>query len=101
MEQERHGKKRRFHEFLENYYELSKNGTDVKTEIIAGMTTFLTMAYVLAVIPGFLKEEKKYMHLMLAVTIARFWIMMLHLLMRVKIRNSNGNQHFIQQTVIL
>ena len=52
MEQERHGKKRRFHEFLENYYELSKNGT----EIIAGMTTFLTMAYVLAVIPGFLKE---------------------------------------------
>ena len=56
MEQERHGKKRRFHEFLENYYELSKNGTDVKTEIIAGMTTFLTMAYVLAVIPGFLKE---------------------------------------------
>ena len=56
MEQERHGKKRRFYEFLENYYELSKNGTDVKTEIIAGMTTFLTMAYVLAVIPGFLKE---------------------------------------------
>ena len=56
MEQERHGKKRRFHEFLENYYELSKNGTDVKIEIIAGMTTFLTMAYVLAVIPGFLKE---------------------------------------------
>ena len=56
MEQERHGKKRGFHEFLENYYELSKNGTDVKIEIIAGMTTFLTMAYVLAVIPGFLKE---------------------------------------------
>ena len=56
MEQERHEKKRRFHEFLENYYELSKNGTDVKTEIIAGMTTFLTMAYVLAVIPGFLRE---------------------------------------------
>ena len=56
MEQERHGKKRRFHEFLENYYELSKNGTDIKTEIIAGMTTFLTMAYVLVVIPGFLRE---------------------------------------------
>ena len=56
MEQERHGKKTKFHEFLENYYELSKNGTDVKIEIIAGMTTFLTMAYVLAVIPGFLKE---------------------------------------------
>ena len=56
MEQERHGKKTKFHEFLENYYKLSKNGTDVKTEIIAGMTTFLTMAYVLAVIPRFLRE---------------------------------------------
>lgn len=56
MEQERHKKKGKLYEFLENYYELSKNGTDVKTEIIAGMTTFLTMAYVLAVIPGFLRE---------------------------------------------
>ena len=56
MEQERHEKKGKLYEFLENYYELSKNGTDVKTEIIAGMTTFLTMAYVLAVIPGFLRE---------------------------------------------
>ncbi len=42
--------------FFEKYYELSKNGTDIKTEIIAGITTFLTMAYVLAVIPGFLKD---------------------------------------------
>jgi len=56
MEQERHKKKGKLYEFLENYYELSKNGTDIKTEIIAGMTTFLTMAYVLAVIPGFLRE---------------------------------------------
>ena len=56
MEQERHKKKGKLYEFLENYYELSKNGTDVKTEIIAGMTTFLTMAYVLVVIPGFLRE---------------------------------------------
>ncbi len=56
MIQERHKKKGKLYEFLENYYELSKNGTDVKTEIIAGMTTFLTMAYVLAVIPGFLRE---------------------------------------------
>lgn len=56
MIQERHKKKGKLYEFLENYYELSKNGTDVKTEIIAGMTTFLTMAYVLVVIPGFLRE---------------------------------------------
>ena len=56
MIQERHKKKGKLYEFLENYYELSKNGTDIKTEIIAGMTTFLTMAYVLVVIPGFLRE---------------------------------------------
>lgn len=56
MIQERHKKKGKLYEFLENYYELSKNGTDVKTEIIAGMTTFLTMSYVLVVIPGFLRE---------------------------------------------
>lgn len=41
---------------FEKFYGLKENGTDVKTEIIAGITTFLTMAYVLAVIPGFLKQ---------------------------------------------
>ncbi len=40
---------------LERYFELSKYGTDVKTEIIAGITTFVTMAYVLLVIPNILK----------------------------------------------
>ena len=37
--------------FFESYYELSKYGTDIKTELMAGLTTFLTMSYVLAVIP--------------------------------------------------
>ena len=41
--------------FVERYFELSKYGTDVKTEIIAGITTFVTMAYVLLVIPNLLK----------------------------------------------
>lgn len=40
---------------FERFYQLKENGTDIRTEIIAGITTFLTMAYVLAVIPGFLK----------------------------------------------
>ncbi len=40
---------------MEKYYELAKNGTDVKTEVIAGLTTFVTMAYVLLVIPNILK----------------------------------------------
>jgi len=36
---------------LENFFKLKENGTDVKTEMIAGLTTFMTMAYILAVNP--------------------------------------------------
>ena len=34
---------------LKNYFELKKHGTDVKTEIVAGITTFATMAYMFSV----------------------------------------------------
>ncbi len=37
--------------FLENYFELSKYGTTVKTELLAGLTTFITVAYILIIIP--------------------------------------------------
>lgn len=40
--------------FLERFFKLSENKTTVKTEIIAGITTFLTMAYIIAVNPDFL-----------------------------------------------
>lgn len=39
---------------FEKYFKLKENGTTVRTEIIAGTTTFLTMAYVFAVVPGIL-----------------------------------------------
>lgn len=39
---------------LEKFFELSKHKTNVKTEIIAGITTFMTMAYILAVNPDIL-----------------------------------------------
>ena len=39
---------------LERFFHLSKNGTNVKTEIVAGITTFMTMAYILAVNPSIL-----------------------------------------------
>lgn len=39
---------------LEKIFHLKENGTDVKTEIIAGITTFMTMAYILAVNPNIL-----------------------------------------------
>ena len=39
---------------LDNYFEISKNNTNVKTEMIAGLTTFMTMAYILVVNPSIL-----------------------------------------------
>lgn len=35
-------------------FKLKENHTDVKTELAAGLTTFMTMAYILAVNPGIL-----------------------------------------------
>lgn len=37
---------------LEKLFKLKENGTNTKTEILAGITTFMTMAYILAVNPG-------------------------------------------------
>ena len=42
---------------LEKYFKLSENGTDVKTELVAGLTTFMTMAYILAVNPSILSAS--------------------------------------------
>ncbi len=39
---------------MERIFHLSENHTDLKTEIIAGITTFMTMAYILAVNPSVL-----------------------------------------------
>ena len=41
---------------MENYFALKENNTDVKTEILAGVTTFMTMAYILAVNPLILSD---------------------------------------------
>ena len=40
---------------LDSFFKLSENGTDVRTEILAGVTTFLTMAYIVFVNPAILK----------------------------------------------
>lgn len=39
---------------LEKFFKLKQNKTNVRTEIIAGITTFMTMAYILAVNPDIL-----------------------------------------------
>ena len=41
---------------MEKFFELKKHNTDVKTEVLAGITTFMTMAYILAVNPLILSE---------------------------------------------
>lgn len=41
---------------LDNFFKLSENGTDFKTEIAAGITTFLAMAYILGVNPVVLSD---------------------------------------------
>ena len=42
--------------FLEKCFHLSEKGTTVKTEIVAGITTFLAMAYILGVNPMILAD---------------------------------------------
>ncbi len=39
---------------LEKFFKLKENKTNVRTEIVAGITTFMTMAYILAVNPNIL-----------------------------------------------
>ena len=39
---------------LEKVFKLSDNGTNVRTEVIAGLTTFMTMAYIIALNPNLL-----------------------------------------------
>ena len=41
-------------EFLTKFFKLQENKTNVRTEIIAGITTFMTMAYILFLNPNIL-----------------------------------------------
>ena len=41
---------------MEKLFKLKAHGTTIKTELLAGITTFLTMAYILAVNPGILGD---------------------------------------------
>ena len=41
---------------FDSFFKFDENGTDYKTEIIAGITTFLAMAYILGVNPSMLVE---------------------------------------------
>lgn len=41
---------------LNNYFKLDEHQTDIRTEVIAGITTFLTMAYIIFVNPSVLSQ---------------------------------------------
>ena len=41
---------------LEKFFSLRQNGTTARTEIIAGISTFLTMSFIIAVNPGILSD---------------------------------------------
>src|SRR4051812_12957653 len=41
---------------LERLFKLREHGTDVRTELLAGVTTFLTMAYIIFVNPSILGD---------------------------------------------
>lgn len=41
---------------MEKFFKLKESGTDVRKEVIAGITTFLTMAYIIAVNPNILSS---------------------------------------------
>ena len=41
---------------LERYFDLAQRGTNVRTEVTAGVTTFLTMAYIAFVNPQILSD---------------------------------------------
>ena len=43
-------------DLLRRYFQLDKYGTTVRTEIVAGMTTFVTMAYIIFVNPAMLAD---------------------------------------------
>lgn len=41
---------------LDRYFELAESGTTIRRELLAGLTTFLTMAYIIVVNPSILSE---------------------------------------------
>lgn len=42
---------------MDKFFKLHEHGTDVKTEVMAGFTTFMTMAYILAVNPSIMSAS--------------------------------------------
>jgi len=42
--------------WLDSFFKVGKSGSDIKTEVVAGLTTFMTMAYIIFVNPGIMEK---------------------------------------------
>ena len=51
---------------FEKIFKLSENKTSVKTELVAGLTTFMTMAYIIALNPNLLTNFGAVIYIALA-----------------------------------
>jgi len=54
--------------FLDRFFQLATNGTSTRTEMIAGLTTFATMSYIIFVNPDILKNTGMDQNSVLAAT---------------------------------
>lgn len=45
-------------EAVRNYFEIQAKGSSIRTELLAGFATFLTMAYIAVVNPSILSQAK-------------------------------------------
>lgn len=61
-------KDNRGNEMIREYFELQKRGTSLKIETVAGVTTFLTMAYIIFVNPSILSSTGMNKDALIAVT---------------------------------
>ncbi len=90
---------------IENYFKIDQRGSNIKTEIIAGFTTFLSMSYVLFVIPTTLTETGMDLGALFTATalsaIISTLIMALYANYPIALAPGMGMQAFFTYTVVL
>ena len=90
---------------FEKYFQLKKNNTNTRTELVAGLTTFLTMAYILAVNPGILGKTGMDAHAVFTATavssIIATLIMALYAKLPFSLAPGMGLNAFFAFTVVL
>lgn len=78
---------------LDNFFKLKEHGTNVRTEIIAGITTFFAMAYIIFVNPSLLSygDQQIFNGVFFATCISAFiGTMLMALLARLPFAQASG-----------